>query len=86
MNESEAALLSGILSSELSSSLDKVGWYFLQLGVTNLVITLGGKGVYWQNTVDPGSIMPARKVKVFDTTAAGDTFVGRLHSLSCCVW
>jgi ribokinase len=76
VNESEAALLSVILSSELSSSLNKVDRYFLQLGVTNLVITLGGKGVYWQNTVDPVSIMPARKVKVVNTTAAGDTFIG----------
>lgn len=49
----------------------------LDKGVKNVVVTLGGKGsaIVSRNGV---KMIPARKVKVVDTTAAGDTFNGAL--------
>lgn len=75
LNESEAAFLTGVDEANLVNSLETAAQFFLKRGVKNVVITLGGQGVYWQNATSKGTI-PARKVKVVDTTAAGDTFVG----------
>lgn len=38
-----------------------------------------------QSQSQPGHIVPARKVKVVDTTAAGDTFVGA-YSVAVARW
>ncbi|KAG9202536.1 hypothetical protein G6514_004274 [Epicoccum nigrum] len=78
VNETEAAILSGI---ENPTSWDKVAAVFISRGVQNVIITLGGEGVFYQTAKRQaesknGSIVPARKVKVVDTTAAGDTFAG----------
>ncbi|KAF1954044.1 ribokinase [Byssothecium circinans] len=78
VNETEAATLSGI---DNPTSWDKVAAIFIARGVKNVIITLGGEGVYYQTDKrqeqsQPGQLVPARKVKVVDTTAAGDTFVG----------
>lgn len=42
---------------------------------TNVVLTLGDKGVYFQDQ-NIQLYQPANKVEVVDTTAAGDTFTG----------
>ncbi|KAF2125330.1 ribokinase-like protein [Dothidotthia symphoricarpi CBS 119687] len=78
VNETEAAILSGI---ENPPSWDEVAAVFVARGVQNVIITLGGEGVFYktskqQSSGEPGRIVPARKVKVVDTTAAGDTFTG----------
>ncbi|KAG8628004.1 hypothetical protein KVT40_003877 [Elsinoe batatas] len=57
--------------------------FFFAHGVRDIAIrTLGSKGVEWVLRTGPnaGLVMsvPAEKVKVVDTTAAGDTFVGGL--------
>ncbi|KAB8360887.1 hypothetical protein FH972_024620 [Carpinus fangiana] len=75
LNESEAAYLAGVAEQDLMSSLETVADFFLSRGVKNVIITLGSQGVYYQNASAKGTIA-ARKVKVVDTTAAGDTFVG----------
>jgi ribokinase len=53
----------------------------LSQGVKSVVITLGAHGVVYQTFIHQQTGLdychvPARKVKVVDTTAAGDTFVG----------
>ncbi|KAF1847687.1 ribokinase-like protein [Cucurbitaria berberidis CBS 394.84] len=78
VNETEASILSGI---ENPTSWDKVAAVFIARGVKNVIITLGGEGVFYktadqQSRNESGVIVPARKVKVIDTTAAGDTFAG----------
>ncbi|KAK7517073.1 Ribokinase-like protein [Phyllosticta citriasiana] len=83
VNESEAALLSGRPAEDITpeSDLSSVAAEFVQKGVKNVIITLGGAGVFYQTASrdaqgQPGNLIPAKKVKVVDTTAAGDTFVG----------
>jgi ribokinase len=80
MNESEARLLGqdprdphSSETSDLSPLLTK----FLRLGVQNAsIITLGERGVIYATASGKQGTVPARKVKVVDTTAAGDTFLG----------
>jgi ribokinase len=45
---------------------------------TNLVLTLGAEGVFWSGTDGRELRLPAKRVPVVDTTAAGDTFTGYL--------
>jgi len=47
------------------------------MGVKNVVITLGPKGLFYKNRSEE-LWMGAFKVKVIDTTAAGDAFLGAL--------
>ncbi|KAI1327134.1 Ribokinase-like protein [Xylariaceae sp. FL0255] len=80
VNESEAATLAGVKGADLDthSGLESVGAIFLGRGVKNLIITLGGRGVFY--FADGGAtkgLVPAEKANVVDTTAAGDTFVGQ---------
>ncbi|KAF1969750.1 Ribokinase-like protein [Bimuria novae-zelandiae CBS 107.79] len=87
VNETEAAILSGI---EKPTSWDEVASVFIKRGVKNVIITLGGEGVYYQTSSQhaqskPGKTVPAKKVKVVDTTAAGDTFVGA-YSVAVARW
>ena len=78
VNETEAAILSGCKESDLDDldGLKRVGQMFLDRGVHNVVITLGGRGVYFATSAGDNSLLPALKANVVDTTAAGDTFVG----------
>ena len=77
VNETEAAILSSISESEvIEPNLPKIAQRFLDLGTQNVLITLGAKGVYYANSKGSNGLVPARKVKVVDTTAAGDTFIG----------
>ena len=76
MNESEANILSNVSPSEKREDLTPLLSHFLQLGVREaVIITLGGAGVmYATASGQQGKV--AKKVKVVDTTAAGDTFLG----------
>lgn len=83
LNETEtAALVPGLTVTDLDTEegLARAAKYFLALGVENVVMTLGGRGVYYAsattNTV--GELLPPEKVaQVVDTTGAGDTFAGQ---------
>lgn len=78
VNETEAAILSGCKESDLDDldGLTRVANIFIDRGVVNVVITLGGRGVYFATKSGKSSLLPALKTNVVDTTAAGDTFVG----------
>jgi ribokinase len=80
VNESEAAILSGQDSAsynELDMDWGTITDEFLRKGVKNVVVTLGSKGAYASKMIGGGVMVEASKgVKVVDTTAAGDTFVG----------
>ena len=71
LNESEAALLSQTSGSDWES----IARIFRDLGVSNVIITLGAEGAFFATGEQFGRV-PADKVKVVDTTGAGDTFVG----------
>lgn len=71
-NQTESALLSGI-EDNLDAAVEKL----MQLGVKDVVVTLGSKGSL---VISEGAktLVPSLKVKAVDTTAAGDTFCGAL--------
>ncbi|KAF4126740.1 ribokinase [Geosmithia morbida] len=79
VNETEASMLSGKPESELDdeAGLKRTADLFLARGVQNVIITLGGRGVYYASGVGAKyGLVAAQKTAVVDTTAAGDTFVG----------
>ncbi|KAL2754306.1 hypothetical protein ACRALDRAFT_1056508 [Sodiomyces alcalophilus JCM 7366] len=78
VNETEASILSGYPESDLDhlDGLRRVANWFLAKGVLNVIVTLGGRGVYFRTADGKEALVPAEKAKVVDTTAAGDTFVG----------
>ena len=71
-NQTESALLTGI-EDNLDAAVDKL----LEMGVKDVVVTLGSKG---SMVVSEGTrtFVPSLKVEAVDTTAAGDTFCGAL--------
>ncbi|KAI4288242.1 MAG: hypothetical protein L6R35_002491 [Caloplaca aegaea] len=89
LNETEAGMLSGLDLPPLSPSspydkdrLAEICHHFHRLGVMNVILTLGARGVYWSSSgggsskLDNGFIPATTVPNVVDTTAAGDTFVG----------
>ena len=75
-NETETQILTGIsVDSEVELALAVK--HFYQRGIKNVIITLGSRGsmVSYGNDID---IIESRKVKVIDTTSAGDTYVGAI--------
>ena len=54
-------------------SVEKVLDFFLKKGATQVCFTQGDKGV-WVADQENESYLPARKIKVVDTTGAGDAF------------
>ncbi|EFX03630.1 ribokinase [Grosmannia clavigera kw1407] len=83
LNETEtAALAVGCTVSDLDTTdgLARAARYFLDRGVENVVMTLGGRGVYYASRTagGPGELLPPEPVAhVVDTTGAGDTFAGQ---------
>ncbi len=75
-NEVEAEILTGICVDSKEAA-DKAAEWFFNKGVKNVLITLGGRGVYISSEGKSG-IIPAYKVDAIDTTGAGDAFNGGL--------
>ncbi len=75
-NELEAQFLTGI-KWKGKQEIRKIAKKLLDMGVKNVVITLGSKGLFFKNRSEELR-MEAFKVKVIDTTAAGDAFLGAL--------
>lgn len=73
-NEVEAQILSGIEIKDLASANQAYEW-FKAKGVSNLIITLGHRGVY-VGTDQVQTIIDAYSVQAIDTTGAGDAFNG----------
>ena len=75
-NETEAEIITGIKVDDEASAL-KAAQKLCDMGVKNVIITLGGKGafVYADGQYE---VVPAFKVTPVDTTAAGDVFNGAL--------
>ncbi|GAK47601.1 ribokinase [Secundilactobacillus oryzae JCM 18671] len=77
-NETESATLTGIEVTDEASMVANAD-KFKEMGVENLIITVGSKGAFY-STKAGHDFVPAFKVKAVDTTAAGDTFLGSLSS------
>lgn len=75
-NESEAELLTGVRITDLNSVI-KASKILFDLGVGNVVMTLGSKGAFLHNK-SVSKLIPAPPVTPIDTTAAGDCFNGAL--------
>ena len=75
-NESELALITG-MQTETEEEIKRAGEKLLDMGVSNLIVTLGSKGSLHLNR-EICEFHSAYKVKAIDTTAAGDSFIGGL--------
>lgn len=75
-NETEAEMISGVKITDQESAV-KAARFLSEMGVQNVIITLGSKGalVYCDEGAE---LVSALKVKAVDTTAAGDVFNGAL--------
>ena len=82
-NESEASFYA---SGEIKNRDDakKYGQEFLDLGVKNILVTLGDQGVYFQNNNEK-HFEPSLSLgsKVIDTSGAGDAFSGAFATALC---
>lgn len=78
MNETEAVILSGCTPEDIEDEhkLPAVVAIFHSRGVENVIITMGGRGVFFSSPKSGNGLVKANRVEVVDTTAAGDTFVG----------
>jgi len=75
-NETEAAALAGTEpTTEIAELENGVVKLLKKKGLGNVIITLGGDGVYYNVNGESGTL-PIFKVNAIDTTAAGDTFIG----------
>ena len=78
-NESELSRLTGIADTQ--NHLEEAVQIVKDHGVKNVLVTLGGDGVYLDTENEPPVNIPAKKVKVVDTTAAGDSFTAALAAM-----
>jgi pseudouridine kinase len=81
-NKIEAEVLSGLPITN-NEDLKKCGDYFLRQGVRQVFITLGNKGVYYNNGATEAFLHPP-KAPAVSATGAGDAFMaaiiyGKLH-------
>lgn len=75
-NETETELITGIAVDGMES-LEQASRHFFDLGIENVAITLGSKGVYLA-CGDFTGIIPSPVVEAVDSTAAGDVFNGAI--------
>lgn len=78
MNETETAILSGFTAAQIEDDelLPSAAKVFHERGAKNVIITLGGRGVFYSTSTGDNGFAKGKKVEVVDTTAAGDTFAG----------
>lgn len=77
MNETESVILAGPVEAKRKLPPEELAPMFLKWGVKEaVIITLGGDGLVYATASGSAGRLPAQKVEVVDTTAAGDTFVG----------
>lgn len=74
VNESEATVLSEVSIRTKDDALI-AAQRLRQRGIQTAIATLGNQGVIWSGPTGEG-YLPAHKVDVVDTTAAGDAFCG----------
>lgn len=72
-NEDEAKYYTG------KNSPEEMADVFLNLGVRNVIIKLGGKGCFYKGTAGTISL-PAWKIEAVDATGAGDNFIAGFAS------
>lgn len=77
-NETEAYSITGTEVKDIESA-KKASSFFFDRGIKVVIITLGENGAVIV-TKDNEELIPAYKVKVVDTTAAGDSFLGAIVS------
>ncbi|HXC58110.1 MAG TPA: ribokinase [Steroidobacteraceae bacterium] len=75
-NETEAALLTGLPVGDVSGAISAAR-ELRRRGVHHVLLTLAERGVLLADA-DGERVIPAPRVQVVDTTAAGDTFIGAL--------
>lgn len=75
-NEVETEFLSGVKVSDTAGA-ERAAKILLDKGVSAVILTLGDRGALLL-TSDVTKLIPAYKVNVVDTTAAGDAFCGAL--------
>ena len=75
-NETEAEILTGIRVTD-DATAERAAQKFHEMGVANVIITLGAKGAYL-HTNGSGTLVATPPVTPVDTTAAGDCFNGAL--------
>jgi len=75
-NETELGLLTGKPVSDLAM-VEAAAYTLIARGARNIIVTLGAEGALIVNN-EFVKLIPAFKVKVVDTTAAGDAFIGGL--------
>ena len=78
-NETELGMLTGI--AEAQKHLTEAAQVLKAHGVKNVLVTLGGDGVYINPESGEEIRIPACKVKAVDTTAAGDSFTAALAAM-----
>ncbi len=71
-NETELGMLTGI--EDAQSHLTEATGILRGHGVKNVLVTLGGDGVFLDSEECGQCMIPAHKVEAVDTTAAGDSF------------
>ena len=77
-NESEAQTLTGIKVDSVGTA-ETAAKFLLRMGVLNVALTMGSKGVLLASG-EGCEMIPAAAVQAIDTTAAGDCFNGSLAS------
>ncbi|WP_373493992.1 ribokinase [Aquiflexum sp.] len=75
-NETETERLTGVKVFDEKTAED-ASEILMAKGVQNVIITMGSAGAY-VHTGEFKGVIPTKKVKALDTTAAGDTFNGAL--------
>ncbi len=75
-NETEAEFYSGV-KIENDEDTEKAAQAIMKLGVKNVIITLGKRGVYFSNGKER-FFVGTKLLKAVDTTGAGDAFNGGL--------
>ncbi|TLS38387.1 ribokinase [Pseudalkalibacillus caeni] len=79
VNETEAVFYTGVQiknREDITYAMKRL----LDLGVKEVILTLGEHGCIYSSYIGENLVIPGVKVKVVDTTGAGDTFIGAFAS------